>query len=74
MVASKAAGVMFSLDVTNGNRDYVLIEGSWGLGEYVVQGSVTPDDFLVKKDTLEIEKKKINNKKKHVISIGKWRC
>ena len=63
MIASEVAGVMFSLDVTNGDRNYILVEGSWGLGEYVVQGTVTPDDFFIKKDTLKIEKRKINSKK-----------
>ena len=47
-----AAGVMFTLDTESGNRDMVLISAAWGLGESVVQGSVTPDEFLVFKPTL----------------------
>ena len=54
MVFSKAAGVMFSLDVTNGNDKVVTIEGSYGLGEMVVQGAVTPDNFVVDKATGDI--------------------
>ncbi|MFP4477235.1 MAG: phosphoenolpyruvate synthase [Desulfatibacillaceae bacterium] len=48
-----AAGVMFSIDTETGFPDVVVINGSWGLGENVVQGSVTPDEFLVFKPLLE---------------------
>jgi pyruvate,water dikinase len=41
------SGVMFTLDTESGFRDVVLINGSWGLGEMIVQGEVTPDEFLV---------------------------
>ena len=47
-----SAGVMFSLDTETGFRDAVLINSAYGLGENVVQGSVTPDEFLVFKPTL----------------------
>lgn len=46
-----AAGVIFTLDTESGFRDVVLITGSWGLGETVVQGRVNPDEFLVHKPT-----------------------
>lgn len=49
MVYSKAAGVMFTVDLVTGNDDNILIEGSYGLGEYVVGGIVTPDNFTVNK-------------------------
>jgi pyruvate,water dikinase len=47
-----AAGVMFSIDTETGFRDAVLINASYGLGENVVQGSVTPDEYYVFKPTL----------------------
>jgi pyruvate,water dikinase len=47
-----ASGVMFTLDTESGFRDVVLINGSWGLGEMIVQGEVTPDEFLVWKQGL----------------------
>lgn len=62
MVFSKAAGVMFTVDLATGSDKNIMIEGSWGLGEYVVQGTVTPDSFLVKKADLSIEQKMINDK------------
>jgi pyruvate,water dikinase len=47
-----SSGVMFTLDTESGFRDVVLITSSYGLGEYVVQGVVTPDEWLVFKPTL----------------------
>ncbi len=46
------SGVMFTVDTESGFRDVVLINGSWGLGEMIVQGEVTPDEFLVYKPNL----------------------
>ncbi|MCW8825255.1 MAG: phosphoenolpyruvate synthase, partial [Gammaproteobacteria bacterium] len=48
-----ASGVMFTLDTESGFPDVVLITGSYGLGEAVVQGAVNPDEFYVHKETLE---------------------
>jgi pyruvate,water dikinase len=48
-----ASGVAFSLDTETGFRDLVVISGSYGLGELVVQGAVSPDEFLVFKPTLQ---------------------
>lgn len=62
MVFSKAAGVMFTVDLVTGNDENILIEGSWGLGEYVVQGTVTPDNFTVNKKDMKILNRMINNK------------
>ncbi len=47
-----AAGVIFTLDPDSGFRQVVVITGSWGLGEQVVQGNVTPDEWMVFKPTL----------------------
>ena len=55
MVRSDLAcsGVMFTIDTESGFRDAVLISAAYGLGENVVQGSVTPDEYLVFKTTLK---------------------
>ncbi len=47
-----SSGVMFTLDTESGFADVVLINASWGLGEMIVQGKVTPDEFVVFKKTL----------------------
>ncbi|MBW1861137.1 MAG: hypothetical protein JRJ02_02025, partial [Deltaproteobacteria bacterium] len=62
MVNSKAAGVMFTLNPINGDISKVVIEGSWGLGETVVSGSVNPDKFTVDKVLLEINERTISTK------------
>ena len=62
MVYSKASGVIFTLDVTNGDRSVVLIEAGYGLGEYVVQGKITPDEYIVRKSDLAIVKKNVPKK------------
>ncbi|MGE5686251.1 MAG: phosphoenolpyruvate synthase [Gemmatimonadota bacterium] len=49
-----SAGVIFTLDTESGFRDVVLISGSWGLGETVVQGRVRPDEFWVHKPTARL--------------------
>ncbi len=46
-----SAGVIFTLDTESGCRDVVIITGAWGLGETVVQGRVSPDEFWVHKPT-----------------------
>jgi pyruvate,water dikinase len=58
-----SSGVAFSLDTESGFKDVIVINGSYGLGEMVVQGSVSPDEFIVFKPTLEKGYKSIIEKK-----------
>jgi pyruvate,water dikinase len=67
-----ASGVLFTLDTDTGFRDVVLINGSWGLGEFVVKGAVTPDEFMIFKPALKkgfapIISKKLGSKEKKLI-------
>lgn len=67
-----ASGVMFTLDTDSGFRNVVQISASWGLGEYVVKGVVTPDEYMVFKPTLEkgfqaIISKHVGSKEKKLI-------
>ena len=48
-----ASGVMFTIDTESGCPEVVLINGAWGLGENVVQGSVNPDEFYLSKRAVE---------------------
>jgi pyruvate, water dikinase len=48
-----SSGVAFSLDTESGFKNAVIINGSYGLGEMIVQGAVSPDEFIVFKPTLE---------------------
>src|SRR3989338_5174623 len=66
------SGVMFTLDTESGFKNTVLINGSWGLGEMIVQGEITQDEFLVFKKTGAIIDKKLGVKnRKMIYSIGK---
>ena len=65
MVRSDKAcsGVGFTLEPESGFQDIIHISGVWGLGENIVQGTVTPDEFFVFKPTLKQNKKAIIQKK-----------
>jgi pyruvate,water dikinase len=70
MVRSDLAtsGVIFTLDTETGFRDVVFITGSYGLGENIVQGAVSPDEYYVFKPTFKkgfraIIKKNLGHKK-----------
>lgn len=70
-----SSGVMFTLHTESGFPDVILINGSWGLGEFVVGGIITPDEFMVFKPTLKkgfspIISKKLGNKFKK-LAYGK---
>jgi pyruvate,water dikinase len=62
MVNSRAAGVMFTINPVTGNRDEIVIEGNFGLGETVVSGAVNPDDFVVDKYGMKIKERRIARK------------
>jgi pyruvate, water dikinase len=62
MVNAKAAGVIFTLNPVTGEPNQIFIEANWGLGESVVSGSVTPDLYIMDKQTLKIIDKKIAKK------------
>lgn len=57
------AGVAFTLEPESGFRDLILLSGVWGLGENIVQGAVTPDEFFVFKPTLRQGKNAIIQKR-----------
>lgn len=58
-----ASGVMFTLDTETGFKDAILINAAYGLGESVVQGQVNPDQFVLFKPTLRINKNALLSKK-----------
>ncbi|NCD08933.1 MAG: phosphoenolpyruvate synthase [Negativicutes bacterium] len=60
MVFSKTSGVMFTVNVATGNDENILIEAAFGLGEYVVQGTVTPDNYTVSKADNKIIELNVN--------------
>lgn len=69
LVASDVSAVVFSANPVTGNRDEVMINASWGLGESIVGGTVTPDTFVVRKSDLAVMEHAIAEKRRMTISI-----
>ncbi|MEJ2777693.1 pyruvate, water dikinase [Stygiolobus sp. RP850M] len=67
MVNSRSAGVMFTLHPSTGDRNYIVIESSWGLGESVVGGKVTPDEVVIEKSSLKIVERRLSHKTSKIV-------
>jgi pyruvate,water dikinase len=61
-VQATRAGVMFTIDPASGAEDRLVIEGSFGLGEAVVSGSVSPDRYVVDKEHLAVLAREVRRK------------
>jgi len=68
-IQSTRAGVMFTANPATGDRDQLVIEGAFGLGEAVVSGSVSPDRYLVDKSTLTIRSREVHHKELAIDSV-----
>jgi pyruvate,water dikinase len=68
LVPSDASGVAFTLDPVSGDRDLVMIEAAWGLGEAVVAGIVSPDNYAVRKSDGAMVRKHIAEKHLRIVS------
>lgn len=58
-----SSGVCFSIEPDSGFQNAIIITGCWGLGENIVQGAVTPDEFHVFKPAIGKQKRSIISKK-----------
>jgi pyruvate, water dikinase len=67
MVESVKSGIMFTIDPTTNNKKMIVIDAIFGLGELIVQGSVTPDHYEVDKAEIKILKKDIHTQDKKMI-------
>lgn len=61
MVQSEVSGVMFSINPVTNEKDRIIIEAVWGLGEMIVQGAVLPDRYVVQKETFAILSKEVSD-------------
>ena len=66
MIDARCAGVTLTVLPTTGDLSKIVVEGNWGLGESVVSGEITPDNFVVDKQSGEIEST-IGTKNKMVV-------
>ncbi len=71
MIQSEKSGISFSIDPVTNNKKVITIESIFGLGEYIVQGIVTPDHFEINKDSFEIVNKTISRQYVKLIKSGK---
>lgn len=60
MIQSEVSGVMFSVNPVTNNQSQIVIEAVWGLGDYMVQGVVTPDHYVVNKFDFSIHSRLIS--------------
>ena len=70
MVPSEVSGILFTANPATGERSELIVNASFGLGEAVVSGQVTPDTYIVDKATLEAKETVIGPKLQQVVSDG----
>jgi len=71
MIQSEKSGIAFSVHPVTEDRNQMIIEGSWGLGEAIVSGQITPDSYVVEKDTNTIIDTNTAEKSKGLFGDGK---
>lgn len=74
MVNARVAGVAMTLDPTNGDRSKITVDASWGVGEMVVSGTVTPDNIQLDKVTLAVITEHIGDKHAELIPDPATNC
>jgi len=69
MVVADVSSVVFSANPVTGSRNEVVINASWGLGESIVGGTVTPDIYRVQKTGLLVMERQVSDKGRMTVSI-----
>ena len=67
MIQSEVAGVCFTVHPVNKDKNQLIIEAGFGLGEAIVSGSITPDSYVIDKKDLKIIKKNILKQDKMIV-------
>ncbi|NIN69094.1 MAG: phosphoenolpyruvate synthase, partial [Anaerolineae bacterium] len=67
MIDSEISGIMFTANPMTGNEEESVINASWGLGEAIVSGLVTPDTFTVRKSDGQIVSRQIASKERMIV-------
>ncbi|MBU1322445.1 phosphoenolpyruvate synthase, partial [Patescibacteria group bacterium] len=66
MIQSHVSGIMFTVNPVTNNKNQLVIEAIWGLGEKIVQGAYTPDHYLIQKLSWKILQKQTNPQTKQL--------
>lgn len=70
MINSEFSGVMFTVDPVTGDKKKIVVEAIYGLGEFIVQGIETPDQYLIDKSDFSILSKTISTQEKMLVRQG----
>lgn len=70
MIQSEKSGIMFTIDPVSNDKEKLVIEAGFGLGEAIVSGSVTPDRYVVNKSDLKIDIKEVNAQPWKIVKVG----
>jgi len=70
LVPADSSAVIFSANPVTDNRDEVIINASWGLGESIVGGTVSPDTFTIDKRDLSVTESKISDKEVMTVLVA----
>lgn len=70
MVPSEVAGILFTANPATGERSEMIVNASFGLGEAVVSGQVTPDTYIIDKNTGDVKETVIGPKEQKIVSDG----
>lgn len=68
LVAADVSIVAFSVDPVRGDRDRIVVNASWGLGESIVSGSVTPDTYVIRRSDRTISERSIGSKARMIVA------
>ena len=68
LVPSDVSAVVFTANPVTGNADEVVINASWGLGESIVGGTVTPDTYIVGKTDMTVLSRRVSEKRRMTVS------
>ena len=71
MIDSKISGIAFTANPINKNHSEIVIEAGFGLGEAIVSGQITPDDYIISKENLQIIHKNIQKQNEKIVRNGK---
>jgi pyruvate,water dikinase len=74
MVQADVSAVVFGANPVTGKLDDIMINVSWGLGESVVGGTVTPDSYVVRKHDLAIVTRQIGHKRRMTVQVPGGTC
>ena len=70
LVQADVSAVVFGANPVTGNRDQVVVNASWGLGESVVGGTVTPDTWVLNKADMSVVSREVATKERMTVQVS----